>query len=52
MTLKNTLQEITDWASRIRQGDFATRLKLSDSGYTSTEEDINRLAELLESLAI
>lgn len=52
MTLKNTLQEITDWASRIRQGDFATRLKLSDSGFTSTEEDINRLAEWLESLAI
>lgn len=52
MTLKTTLQEITDWASSIRQGDFSSRLKLSDQKFSSAEEDINRLAEWLESLAI
>ncbi len=52
MMLKDPLQEITDWASKIRQGDFSARLKLSDPVYTHTEDDINRLAEWLESLAV
>jgi two-component system nitrate/nitrite sensor histidine kinase NarX len=51
MPLRDPLQEITDWASNIRQGDFSARLKLSNKQYSSTEDDINRLAEWLESLA-
>lgn len=45
------LQDITHWASRIRQGDFSARLKLDDPKFASTEDDINRLAEWLQSLA-
>ena len=51
MPLKDPLQEITDWASRIRQGDFSARLVLSDAKFSTTEDDINRLAEWLQSLA-
>ncbi len=51
MSLRDPLQEITDWASRIRQGDFSARLTLSNDQFSSTEDDINRLAEWLESLA-
>ena len=51
MPLKDPLQEITDWASRIRQGDFSARLKLSNNQFSSTEDDVNRLAEWLQSLA-
>ncbi len=49
--LENALQQITGWASRIRQGDFSARLELNNAQLTSTEEDINRLAEWLQSLA-
>lgn len=51
MPLKDPLQEITDWASRIRQGDFSARLVLSNAKFSTTEDDINRLAEWLQSLA-
>jgi two-component system nitrate/nitrite sensor histidine kinase NarX len=51
MPLRDPLQEITDWASNIRQGDFSARLKLSNKQFSSTEDDINRLADWLESLA-
>ena len=51
MPLKDPLQEITDWASRIRQGDFSARLKLSNNRFSATEDDVNRLAEWLQSLA-
>ena len=51
MPLSDPLQEITDWASKIRQGDFSARLDLSNRKFSSTEEDINRLAEWLQSLA-
>jgi len=49
--LKDPLQEITDWASKIRQGDFNARLKLSHTQFSSTQDDINRFAEWLQSLA-
>ena len=40
------------WASEIRQGDFSSRLQLSDvEAMSGLGEDINRLAEWLESLA-
>ncbi len=51
MSLKDPLQEITDWASRFREGDFSARLTLSDTQFSATEDDINRLAEWLQSLA-
>ena len=51
MPLSDPLQEITDWASKIRQGDFSARLDLGNRKFSSTEEDINRLAEWLQSLA-
>ncbi len=51
MSHKDPLQSITDWASKIRQGDFSARLKLDDAQFSSTEDDINRLAEWLQSLA-
>ena len=39
------------WASEIRQGDFSSRLQLSDAeAMRGLGEDINRLAEWLESL--
>lgn len=39
------------WASEIRQGDFSSRLQLSDAeAMSGLGEDINRLAEWLESL--
>lgn len=49
--LEEALQQITVWASRIRQGDFSARLKLDSAQLNSTEADINRLAEWLQSLA-
>ena len=40
------------WASEIRQGDLSSRLQLSDvKAMSGLGEDINRLAEWLESLA-
>ena len=46
------IARIADWASRIRQGDFSARLT-ADTGAAPDEltDDINRLAEWLESLA-
>ena len=49
--LQDALQKITDWASKIRQGDFSARLALDNTPLNSTEDDINRLAEWLQSLA-
>ena len=51
MPLQDPLQQLTEWASRIRQGDFSARLKLNNTKFSSTEDDINRLAEWLQSLA-
>ena len=51
MSHQDPLQSITDWASKIRQGDFSARLKLDNEQFSATEDDINRLAEWLESLA-
>lgn len=44
------IRSIADWASRIRQGDFSARLE-RHSGLHTLTDDINRLAEWLESLA-
>lgn len=51
MPHNDPLQDITRWASKIRQGDFSARLKIANKQFSSTEDDINRLAEWLESLA-
>lgn len=51
MPYEDPLQTITNWASKIRQGDFSARLDLRNEKYSTTEEDINRLAEWLQSLA-
>ncbi len=49
------IRSIAAWASRIRQGDFSARLegaRLEDDGeLRALTDDINRLAEWLESLA-
>ena len=52
MPFEDPLQEIATWASHIRQGDFSARLALKDEKFSATKDDINRLAEWLESLAI
>jgi len=47
------LTRVREWASEIRQGDFSARVPLTDdSEYTDLSDDINRLAEWLESLAL
>jgi len=51
LPLKDCLQHIADWASKIRQGDFSARLELGNEQFSTTEDDINRLAEWLQSLA-
>lgn len=50
--LEDALRHITGWASKIRQGDFSARLSLNNEQLMSTEEDINRLADWLQSLAL
>ena len=50
--LLGPLLMLRDWASSIRQGDFSARLPKTDAGAISElADDINRLAEWLESLA-
>ncbi|MCP4506077.1 MAG: hypothetical protein GY826_06740, partial [Fuerstiella sp.] len=50
--LLGPLLALRDWASSIRQGDFSARLPKTDAGAISElADDINRLAEWLESLA-
>ena len=50
--MKESLQNIQEWASEIRQGNFSARLQHeSDTASDSLTDDINRLAEWLESLA-
>lgn len=45
------IRSIAAWASHIRQGDFSARLEAGHSGLYALTDDINRLAEWLESLA-
>jgi len=45
------IRGIAGWASRIRQGDFSARLAAGPSALYGLTDDINRLAEWLESLA-
>ncbi|MDD9823312.1 MAG: histidine kinase [Gammaproteobacteria bacterium] len=45
------IRGIAGWASRIRQGDFSARLAAGPSAVYGLTDDINRLAEWLESLA-
>ncbi len=49
--LVRPIDSIAAWASRIRQGDFSARLEAGHSGLYGLTDDINRLAEWLESLA-
>ncbi|GIT54208.1 MAG: hypothetical protein Ct9H300mP16_13680 [Pseudomonadota bacterium] len=50
--MKESLQSIREWASEIRQGNFSARLqRRSETESDSLTDDINRLAEWLESLA-
>ena len=50
--LLGPLLALRDWASSIRQGNFSARLPKTDAGAISElADDINRLAEWLESLA-
>ena len=50
--LLGPLLALRDWASSIRQGNFSARLPKTDAGRISElADDINRLAEWLESLA-
>jgi len=42
---------IAQWASHIRQGNFSARLEAGQTGLYGLTDDINRLAEWLESLA-
>ena len=46
-----TLAKVRRWASEIRQGDFGARLDSSQPHAGPMVDDINRLAEWLESLA-
>lgn len=46
------LNHVRHWASEIRQGDFTARVPVArDGGFDGLADDINRLAEWLESLA-
>lgn len=49
--LVEPIRGIAQWASRIRQGDFSARLEAGRTGLYGLTDDINRLAEWLESLA-
>ena len=49
--LLTPIRSIAAWASHIRQGDFSARLEAGHSGLYALTDDINRLAEWLESLA-
>ena len=49
--LQTPIRSIAAWASHIRQGDFSARLEAGHSGLYALTDDINRLAEWLESLA-
>jgi len=50
--LEDVLSSIRDWASQIRQGDFSARLTITDDPVPEgLRDDVNRLAEWLESLA-
>jgi two-component system nitrate/nitrite sensor histidine kinase NarX len=50
---KQTLANVHEWASRIRQGDFSARLPTTECATPAgLADDINRLAEWLESLAL
>ena len=51
--LLQPLWQLRNWASNIRQGDFSARLPLPECGIVGgLTDDINRLAEWLESLAL
>lgn len=48
----NPLGHIRRWASEIREGNFSARVPAADEqGFTELADDVNRLAEWLESLA-
>lgn len=50
--MKESLDSIRAWASEIRQGNFSARLpQIPDTEPAGLTDDINRLAEWLESLA-
>ena len=49
--LLTPIRSIAAWASHIRQGDFSARLAAGHSGLYALTDDLNRLAEWLESLA-
>ncbi len=49
--MPKALDQITQWASQFRQGDFSARLELNDPQHATVQDNINRLAEWLESLA-
>lgn len=49
--LVEPIRGIAEWASRIRQGDFSARLAAGQAELYGLTDDINRLAEWLESLA-
>lgn len=49
--LVEPIRGIAEWASHIRQGDFSARLEAGRTGLYGLTDDINRLAEWLESLA-
>lgn len=51
MSLSKPLDAIAEWASKMRQGRFSTRVSLEDPRFAEVEDDINRLAEWLQSLA-
>lgn len=47
------LRHIRQWASEIREGNFSARVPVAqEGGFAELADDINRLAEWLESLAI
>ncbi len=48
--LVSPMDDIADWASRIRQGDFSARLSNNTFGMDSLQADINRLTDWLHSL--
>ncbi|MDD9856541.1 MAG: histidine kinase [Gammaproteobacteria bacterium] len=49
--LVEPIRGIAEWASHIRQGNFSARLEAGQTGLYGLTDDINRLAEWLESLA-
>ncbi|MEA3292123.1 MAG: histidine kinase [Pseudomonadota bacterium] len=50
-SVADPLQRIAEWASSIRQGDFTARVSGEMGRLSAVQDDINRLAEWLQSLA-